>query len=75
MGHGLPIPGAVPVVRRKDDAAVRVKGSDHANLPKLPVATDEVRASPPAVLALARLLGRLAAIEEQEAVSDQETGS
>jgi hypothetical protein len=75
MDHGLPIPGAVPVVRRKEDAAVRVKGSDHANLPKPPVATDEVDASPPAVLALARLLGRLAAIEEQQAVSEQRTES
>lgn len=61
------------MVRRKDDAAVRVKGSDHANLPKPPVATDEVGASPPAVLTLARLSGRLAAIEEQQAVSNQET--
>jgi hypothetical protein len=42
------------VVRRKDDAAVPVKDSDHANLPKPPVATDEVGASPPAVLALLR---------------------
>jgi hypothetical protein len=63
------------VVRRKEDAAVRVKGSDHANLPKPPAATDEVGASPPAVLALARLLGRFAAIEEQEAVSEQGTES
>lgn len=63
------------MVRRKDDAAVRVKGSDHANLPKPPVATDEVSASPHAIVALARLLGRLAAIEEQQAVSDQEIES
>ena len=54
---------------------MRAKGSDHVNLPKPPVAIDEVGASPPAVLALVRLLGRLAAIEEQQAVSDQEIES
>jgi hypothetical protein len=50
-----------------------LKGSDHANLPKAPVATDDVRASPPTMLALARLLGRLAAIEEQQVISERES--
>jgi len=50
---------------------VRAKGSDHNNLPKPPDATKQVDASPPALLALARLLGRLAALDEQEAISDQ----
>ena len=51
--------------------AVRPKGSDHADMPKAPVVTDEANASPPALLALARLLGRLAALDQQEAASDQ----
>jgi hypothetical protein len=51
---------------------VQAKGSDRTNVPKPPVATEVVSASSPAVLALVRLLGRLAAIEEQQAVSKQE---
>jgi len=54
---------------------VPVKGSDHANLPKAPVANDDVRTSSPAMLALARLLGRLAAIEQQRVFSEQEPQS
>lgn len=53
---------------------MRVEVSDNADLPMPTVATDQVRASP-ALLALAHLLGRLAAIEEQQAASERESQS
>jgi hypothetical protein len=51
---------------------VFAKGSDHADSPSAPDAPDGLRVTPPALLALVRLLGRLAAIEAQETNADQE---
>jgi hypothetical protein len=51
---------------------VLAKGSDHVDSPKSPDASGARGVTPPALLALARLMGRLAAMEAQETNPDQE---
>jgi hypothetical protein len=50
--------------RNEDAAGVHANGSDHAESPKAPITISEVAVSAPAARSLARLLGRLAAVEQ-----------